>query len=163
MGEFRTMEWENIDFDTKQWLIPAEKMKMKTAHIVPLCDQAIQLLKALHEFTSYSTYVFPSIRSKTRPMSENTVNASLRRLGYTTDQMCSHGFRTMVSTRLNKLSFRSDVIERQLAHIDGNKVRSAYNRSEYIEERTSMMQSYADYLDTLREGATVIPINRRKA
>ena len=163
MGEFRTMEWKDLDFNTKQWLIPAEKMKMKSPHIVPLCEQAIQLLKELHEFTSYSNYVFPSIRTKTRPMSENTVNASLRRLGYTADQMCSHGFRSMASTRLNELGFRADVIERQLAHIDGNKVRSAYNRSEYIEERTSMMQSYADYLDTLRDGATVIPINRRKA
>jgi len=163
MGEFRTMEWQDLDLDNKQWLIPAEKMKMKSPHIVPLCEQVIQLLKALHEYTSYSTYVFPSIRTKTRPMSENTVNASLRRLGYTADKMCSHGFRSMASTRLNELGFRADVIERQLAHIDGNKVRSAYNRSEYIEERTNMMQSYADYLDTLRDGATVIPINRRKA
>lgn len=163
MGEFRTMEWSNLDFDAKQWLIPASKMKMKAAHIVPLSDQVITLLKQLHEYTSYSAYTFPSIRTKTRPMSENTVNAALRRLGYTKDKMCSHGFRSMASTRLHELGFRSEVIEMQLAHVDNNKVRAAYNRSEYIEERGKTMQAYADYLDSLREGATVIPINGRKA
>ena len=162
-GEFRRMEWHEIDFDRKQWVIPASKMKMKIEHLVPLSKQVVELLKELHEFTGNSRYVFPSIRTKTRPMSENTVNSALRRLGYRKDEMCGHGFRTTASTRLNELGFRADVIERQLAHIDGNKVRSAYNRSEYIEERTSMMQSYADYLDTLKEGATVIPINRRQA
>ena len=158
MGEFRTMEWKDLDLNKKQWLIPAKKMKMKAEHVVPLSKQVIMLLNELSEYTSYSTYVFPSIRTKTRPMSENTINAALRRMGYPKEKMCSHGFRSMASTRLNELGFRSDVIERQLAHIDSNKVRSAYNRSEYIEERTQMMQAYADYLDSLKQGAEVIPI-----
>ncbi len=162
MGEFRTMEWGDLDFESKQWLIPASKMKMKSAHIVPLSDQAIQLLQEIQQYTRYSNYVFPSVRTKTRPMSENTVNAALRRMGFTKDKMCSHGFRSMASTRLNELGYRSDVIERQLAHIDSNKVRSAYNRSEYIEERTNMMQGYADYLDSLRQGADVVPIRVNK-
>lgn len=161
MGEFKSMEWLELDFDNKQWLIPPEKMKMKISHIVPLADQVVNLLKELSEFTSHSTYVFPSIRTKTRPMSENTINAALRRLGYTKEEMCSHGFRSMASTNLYNMDFSEEEIETQLAHVEKNKVKEAYDRRasrKKLPQRIKMMQVYANYLDSLKQGAEVIPI-----
>lgn len=159
-GELRTAEWENFDLDEGLWIIPAEKMKMKRDHIVPLSRQALEILVELEAFTGDGKYVFPSIRTRARPMSENTLNAALRRLGYSKDEMVAHGFRTMASTRLHELGWKSEIIEFQLAHADKNKVRGVYNRAEYLEERKRMMQAWADYLDALRKEEKVIPFRR---
>ena len=156
--ELRHAEWSEIDIDNALWSIPASKMKMKEDHLVPLSIQAIEILEAIKPFTNKGRYVFPSIRTRERPMSENTVNGALRRLGYTKEEITGHGFRAMASTLLNEQGFKPDVIERQLAHGERNKVRAAYNRAEYMLERAQMMQSWANYLDSLRAGADVIPI-----
>ena len=156
-GELRKAEWLEIDLDQALWIIPAEKMKMKRPHIVPLSRQAIGILQELKPLTGEGKYVFPSVRSSDRPMSENTLNAALRRLGYTKDEMVAHGFRTMASTRLHEMGWPSHVIEAQLAHIDRNSVRAVYNKAEYLQERKKMMQAWADYLDALKKGAEVLP------
>ncbi len=155
-GELRHAEWTEIDFDKSEWRIPAAKMKMKALHIVPLSTQAIAGLKEAQKATGNGRYVFPSVRTSDRPMSENTVNAALRRLGYTTDEMTGHGFRSMASTLLNEQGWNRDAIERQLAHGERNTVRAAYNYAEFLPERRKMMQAWADYLDSLARGATVI-------
>lgn len=160
-GNLRAMEWAELDLDAAQWRIPAGKMKMREAHVVPLASQAVAILRELQPLSSRSRYVFPSLRTADRPMSENTVNAALRRLGFDKDTMTGHGFRAMASTRLNELGWSPDVIERQLAHAERNKVRAAYNRAQYLDERTRMMQAWADYLDGLRAGADVVPFKRR--
>ena len=160
-GNLRAMEWAELDLDAAQWRIPAGKMKMREAHIVPLAAQAVAILRELQPLSSRSRYVFPSLRSADRPMSENTINAALRRLGFDKETMTGHGFRAMASTRLNELGWSPDVIERQLAHAERNKVRAAYNRAQYLDERTRMMQAWADYLDGLRQGADVLPFKRR--
>ena len=160
-GELRHAEWAEIDFDKPEWRIPGHKMKMKEPHIIPLSAQAVEILQSIHPLTGDGQYIFPSIRSAARPMSENTINAALRRMGYEKDEMTGHGFRAMASTRLNELGWKPDVIERQLAHAERNKVRAAYNRAQYMAERRTMMQAWADYLDGLRAGGTVIPINRK--
>ncbi|WP_447897132.1 tyrosine-type recombinase/integrase [Stenotrophomonas sepilia] len=152
-GELRKAEWSEIDFDAGQWCIPAEKMKMGVAHIVPLSKQALAVLRELHPVTSKSRYIFPSVRSLRDPMSENTVNAALRRLGYGTDDMTGHGFRSMASTLLHEMGWTSDAIERQLAHAERNPIKAAYNRAEHLPERRRMMQAWADYLDKLKTGA----------
>jgi integrase len=157
-GELRKAEWSEIDLDGQEWRIPAEKMKMRTVHIVPLSRQAVAILRELHLLTGSGQYVFPSLRTKDRPMSENTVNAALRRLGYEKDQMTGHGFRSMASTILNEQGWHRDAIERQLAHAERDKVRGAYNYAEHLPERRKMMQAWADYLDGLRAGAKVTPI-----
>ena len=126
-GELRQAEWSEIDFDTAEWRIPAEKMKMRAMHIVPLSRQVLAILKELKPLTGSGKYVFPSIRNASRPMSDNTVNASLRRLGYGKDEICAHGFRAMASTMLHEQGWDSAVIERQLAHKEGNDVKAAYN------------------------------------
>jgi len=150
-GELRAAAWSEFDLDAAQWRIPAQRMKMGERHIVPLARQAIPLLRELRKLNAWSdTYVFPSLRTSCRPMSENTMNAALRRLGYTGDEMTSHGFRAMASTCLNELGWHPDVIELQLAHGERNKVRAAYNRAERLAERRKMMQAWADYLDSLR-------------
>ncbi len=149
-GELRKAEWAEIDLDAGQWSIPAEKMKMGVAHIVPLSKQAIAILRELQPVTGKSRYVFPSIRSLRDPMSENTVNAALRRLGYGTDDMTGHGFRSMASTLLHEQGWTSDAIERQLAHSERNPIKAAYNRAEHLPERRRMMQAWADYLDKLK-------------
>lgn len=160
-GNLRAMEWAELDLDAAQWRIPAGKMKMREAHIVPLASQAVAILRALQPLSSRSRYVFPSLRTADRPMSENTINAALRRLGFDKDTMTGHGFRAMASTRLNELGWPPDIIERQLAHAERNKVRAAYNRAQYLDERTRMMQAWADYLDSLRAGSSnVIPIRQ---
>ena len=157
-GELRHFEWAEIDFETNEWLIPAEKMKMNADHIVPLSEQAISILLQIKELTGKGKYVFPSVRTRLRPMSENTVNAALRRMGYTREEMTGHGFRAMASTLLNEQGFKEDWIEMQLAHSERNKVRAAYNRAKYLPQRKKMMQQWSDYLDSLRNGADVILI-----
>lgn len=156
-GELRHAEWSEINLEAKEWRIPAKKMKMKRLHIVPLSRQAVEVLKDIQLVTGHGRYVFPSERSLARPMSNNTVNAALRRMGYTKEEMTGHGFRSMASTNLNELGFHPDHIERQLAHAEGNKVRAAYNYAEHLPERKNMMQAWADYLDGLKEGGKVIP------
>lgn len=161
-GELRHAEWSEINFTKQEWLIPAEKMKMKNDHIVPLSKQAISILLEIQPITGtgIGKYIFPSVRTRLRPMSENTINASLRRMGYTREEMTGHGFRAMASTNLNEQGYHEDWIEAQLAHAKRNKVRAAYNRAKYLPQRKDMMQQWADYLDTLRKGADVIPINK---
>lgn len=148
-GELRHAEWGEFDLEKAEWRIPAEKMKMREQHIVPLATQAIAILKELHALTGNGIYVFPSIRTSKRPMSENTVLGALRRLGYTTAEMTGHGFRSMASTLLNEQGWNRDAIERQLAHAERNNIRAAYNYAEYLPERRKMMQHWADYLDEL--------------
>lgn len=160
-GELRAMQWDELDLEAALWRIPASRMKMREAHAVPLSKQAVAILRELAPLTGRGRYCFPSLQTANRPMSENTVNAALRRLGYDKDTMTGHGFRAMASTRLNELGWAPDVIERQLAHAERNKVRAAYNRAQYMVERVRMMQAWADYLDGLREGATIIPIKRK--
>ena len=159
-GELRRAAWEDIDLDDAEWRIPAEKMKMDRPHIVPLSAQALEVLKEIEPLTGNGPYLFPSIRTKQRPMSENTLNAALRGMGYSRDEMTAHGFRSMASTRLNELGWNRDAIERQLAHVEGNAVRAAYNYAEHLDERREMMQAWADYLDGLRRGADVNAIRK---
>lgn len=151
-GELRTAEWSEFDLNAKQWRIPASKMKMKEEHLVPLSAQALAVLNGLKPFTSNSKFVFPSVRSRSRPMSENTINAALRGLGFTTEEMTAHGFRAMASTRLNELGFPPKIIELQLSHAARSKVAAAYDRASHVEDRTKMMQTWADYLHGLVGG-----------
>ena len=146
-GEIRHAEWSEIDFENKEWRIPASKMKMKRTHIVPLAQQVIELLKNLKELTGGDKYLFPSARGDGHPMSENTIRVAIRSMGYSNEEMTAHGFRAMASTRLNEMGWRPDVIERQLAHVPSNAVRAAYNHAEYLDERRNMMQFWADYLE----------------
>jgi integrase len=161
-GELRQAAWPEFDLDGAIWRIPAERMKMKAAHVVPLSTQAVDILRALWPLTGHGYYVFPGIRTDRRPMSENTINAALRGLGYSGEEMTGHGFRSMAATRLNEMGWNSDAIERQLAHSELNKVKAAYTHAaQYLEERTRMMQAWADYLDALRHGATVMSFKRQ--
>lgn len=148
-GELRRAEWSEFDLEKAEWRIPPEKMKMRATHIVPLSTQAIEILQQLHAYTGNGNYVFPGTRTSKRPMSENTVLAALRRLGYTTDEMTGHGFRSLASTLLNENGWNRDAIERQLAHAERNNIRAAYNYAEYLPERRNMMQWWADYLENL--------------
>jgi len=152
-GELRKAEWREIDLDRAEWRIPAEKMKMREVHIVPLSTQALAILSELQRLTGESGYLFPGARSSKRPMSENTVNAALRRLDYSSDELTGHGFRSMASTLLNEQGWHRDAIERQLAHGERNSVRAAYNYAEHLPERRRMMQAWADYLETLAVAA----------
>ncbi len=149
-GELRSAEWSEIDLEKKQWKIPHTKMKMPRPHIVPLANKVIEIFKIMQPITGDEKYVFPSVRSKDRPMSENTITAALRRMGFTKEEITAHGFRGMASTLLHENGFKSDVIETQLAHAERNKVKAAYNHAEYLPERISMMQWWADYLDSLK-------------
>ena len=151
-GELRHAEWVEFDFEAKDWRIPASKMKGKKKHIVPLSNQAVDVLQEVQPLTGKGKYVFPSPRSSSRPMSDNAVLAALRRMGYEKEEMSGHGFRSMASTLLNEQGWNPDAIERQLAHIEKNSVRASYNFAEYLPERRKMMQSWADYLDSLRLG-----------
>ncbi|MFU2209339.1 tyrosine-type recombinase/integrase [Solidesulfovibrio sp. C21] len=159
-GELRQAEWGEFDFDKAEWRIPAERMKMKEQHIVPLSRQALAILKELYPLTGSGRYVFPGRGAGVRPMSENTLNAALRYLGFDKTEMTSHGFRSMASTLLNEMGYPPDVIERQLAHGERDTVRAAYNFAQYLPERRKMMQTWADYLDTLKAGVKVTPIQR---
>jgi integrase len=152
-GELRGAMWNEFDFGASEWRIPGERMKMSQQHIVPLSRQAIAILRELRTLTGRSDYVFPSLLSAMRPMSNNTINSALRRLGYTKGQMTGHGFRAMASTMLNEQGFPPDVIELQLAHVERNKVRSAYNRAQRMVDRRNMMQSWSDWIDKVRATA----------
>lgn len=161
-GELRHAEWSEIDLDGALWIIPAGKMKSRKVHHVPLSRQAVTLFREVQSATGPSGFVFPSIRTRTRPMSENTVNAGLRRLGYASDEMTAHGFRAMASTLLNESGkWHPDAIERALAHGDSDKVRAAYHRGAHWAERVAMAQWWSDHLDILRDGAQVVPIGSR--
>ena len=158
-GELRHADWSEIDLDGAIWSIPAGRTKMRKPHLVPLSRQAVALFREIHEATGATGYVFPSVRTRTRPMSENTLNAALRRLGYSTDEMTAHGFRAMASTLLNESGkWHPDAIERALAHGDSDKVRAAYHRGAHWDERVTMAQWWSDHLDMLRNGADVVAI-----
>ncbi|MDZ7896286.1 MAG: integrase arm-type DNA-binding domain-containing protein [Sphingobium sp.] len=152
-GEIRHMEWTEVDFGKAVWIIPEGKMKMRQPHSVPLSRQSLAILTNMRTLSGSGRYVFPSIRSRTRPISENTINAALRRMGYPKDQMTAHGFRTSASSLLNESGkWNPDAIERALAHMVAGSVRRIYNQSAYWTERVEMAQWWSDYLDELREG-----------
>jgi len=151
-GELRHAEWSEIDFEHNQWRIPAQKMKMREEHIVPLVRQSMEILKELYPMTGRNKYVFSGLRGNDRAMSENAVLAALRRMGYAKEEMTGHGFRAMASTILHEQGWPSEIIERQLAHAERNKVRAAYNHAEHLDKRREMMEAWADYLDKLRDG-----------
>lgn len=149
-GELRLAEWREFDVEKKVWTIPAEKTKMRRPHRVPLSRQALSILEELQTISGGGVPLFPSLRSVSRPISDNTLNAALRRLGYDKTQMTAHGFRAMASTLLNESrKWHPDAIERQLAHVENNDARRAYLRGEHWEERVRMMQAWSDYLDRL--------------
>jgi integrase len=152
-GELRHAEWSEFDFSGAQWSIPANKMKMPRPHRVPLAKQSLAILRELRGITGDGRWLFPSIRSAARPISDGTLGAALRRLGYAPNQMSTHGFRAMAATRLNEMgAWNPDAIERQLAHQETDDVRRAYiHAAEYWPERVKMMQAWADYLDELRD------------
>ena len=162
-GELRHAEWTEFDFDRSEWRIPAGKMKVKEQHLVPLSTQAVAILREIQPLTGHSRYVFASERAGGKAMSENTINAALRRMGYAKDEMTGHGFRSMASTLLHELGYPHGVIERQLAHGERNKVSAAYNHAEHLPERRRMMQQWADYLDKLKTGADVILLRGQAA
>lgn len=161
-GELRKAEWREIDFEAAVWRIAAEKMKARQEHAVPLSRQALALFAAARDLTGDGRFVFPSIRTAARPMSENTINGALRRLGFTGDDMTAHGFRAMASTLLNESGkWQPDAIERALAHKDRDQVRAAYHRGAHWGERVEMAQWWSDYLDSLRTGGTILPFSKR--
>ncbi len=169
-GELRGAEWTEIDLEGAEWRIPAIRRKLRKRfkedpnvppHVVPLPKQAIHTLRELHALTGHGKYLFPGARDAKRAMSNVTINAALRRLGYDGETMTGHGFRHMASTLLNELGWNPDAIERQLSH-KGRGIRAVYNKAEYLAERKKMMQAWADYLDGLRSGASVTPIRARE-
>ena len=156
-GELRMAEWKEIDLDAAIWRIPGSRMKMSREDVVPLSTQAVAILREAAELTGGGRFVFPSVRTPLRPMSENTLNAALRRLGYTGEEMTSHGFRSTASTLLNESGkWSRDAIERALAHGDSDSVRAAYHRGAHWDERVLMAQWWSDYLDRLKTGADVV-------
>ncbi|MBO9649699.1 MAG: integrase arm-type DNA-binding domain-containing protein [Variovorax sp.] len=158
-GELRTAEWSEIDLDAAEWRIPGSKMKMGIDHIVPLSTQAVEVLRGLQLITGHGRYVFPSIRTGERPMSENTINAALRAMGYSADVHTAHGFRAMARTIMDEvLGERVDFIEHQLSHMVKDANGRAYNRTAHLPARRDMMQRWADYLEKLRVGADVIKL-----
>lgn len=159
-GELRQAEWAEFDFDNSVWNLPAGKMKMRRPHRVPLSTQAVSMFEELWELTGTGRYCFPSFRTDRRPMSENTVNAALRALGFGQEEMTAHGFRAMAATLLNESGrFHPDAIERQLAHMENDGVRRAYTRGEYWNERVAMMQFWSDELDRLRKDTKLVRPN----
>lgn len=160
-GELRHAEWKEFDFDKAVWTIPAGKMKARRIHVVPLSRQVVDLLLQLREWSDNKGYVFPALYSPARPMSENTINASFRRMGFSKEEVTAHGLRSTASTMLNESGkWHPDAIERALAHGDSNAVRGAYNRGNYWDERVRMAQWWSDHLDQMREGGKVIPMKR---
>ena len=165
-GELRKAQWSEIDLDKAEWRIPAERMKMRAQHLVPLSRQAVAILRELEPLTNRPIltqpeaprYVFPGARTRLRPMSENAILAALRRMGYTKEEMTGHGFRSTASTLLHELGWNHHVIERQLSHAERDAVSAAYNFAEHLPERRKMMQAWADYLDGLKVSAEVTPI-----
>jgi integrase len=167
-GTLRGMEWQDIDFDRAEWRIPIEQMKRRQtekdarrgeiALIVPLSHQAVAILRELHQLTGGGRFAFPGARDRGKCISDNTVRSALRGMGLTGEEITPHGFRHMASTLLHEQGFPSHLIEKQLAHSDGNKIRAVYNHAEYLPERKKMMQAWADYLDALKAGAKIVPI-----
>jgi integrase len=156
-GELRQAEWSELDLDKGEWRIPGHKMKMRDPHIVPLSVQAVAILREVQPLTGAGRFVFPAERTADRPMSENTINAALRRMGYSKEQMTAHGFRAMARTILDEvLGHPAEVIEQQLAHAVKDANGRAYNRTAYLPQRRRMMQAWADYLDALRDERKVI-------
>jgi integrase len=158
-GELRAAEWSEFDFANAMWRIPAHRMKMREEHLVPLARQAIEILKELHPLTGDGRFVFPAIGYAQRPISDNTINAALRRMGYEQSEMSAHGFRTLASTMLNEMGWAPELIELQLAHKDRNKVRDAYNRASRLGERIKLMQAWADHLEAVRLGEHPFRLN----
>jgi len=157
-GELRAAEWAEFDRDVGLWTIPASRMKMRRPHRVPLAPRAVAIVRGLHVITGSGRFVFPSIRTRERCMSENTINAALRRLGFTPEEMTGHGFRAAASSMLNECGlWHADAIERQLAHVDNDSVRRAYHRADYWDERVRMMSYWADRCDAMRRGGDVLP------
>ena len=154
-GELALAQWKEIDFEKNEWRIPAERMKMRQMHIIPLARQAVKILREVHQLSGQGQYVFPARGNteKDTPMNRISLVRALRAAGYSKDEMTQHGFRAMASTMLNELGYNRDWIERQLAHGDRNGVRAAYNYAEYLPERRRMMDEWADYLNTLRDKA----------
>jgi integrase len=148
--ELRAAPWSEIDFERAEWRIPAERMKMDRMHVIPLSHQVVTLLRQLQKFTGDDKLMFPTLKDPTRPMSENTINSALRRMGYTTEEQTGHGFRTTASTFLNENEEHPDWIELQLAHKEKNNTRGAYNEAQKLAKRREMMQRWADHLDELR-------------
>ncbi|WP_218510630.1 integrase arm-type DNA-binding domain-containing protein [Variovorax sp. dw_308] len=156
-GELIAAHWDEFDLeDAKEWRVPAERMKMKTPHIVPLSTQAIEVLQAIHELRGLSGLLFPGERDHDKPMSNNTILGALKRMGYA-GRMTGHGFRGVASTILHEHGHRHDIIELQLAHQERDNVSAAYNFATYLPQRRKMMQEYADHLDQLRRGAKILP------
>jgi integrase len=164
-GELRQAEWSDIDLGAAEWNLPAEKMKMREPHLVPLSRQAIAILEELQPLTGHGRYVFPGGRSIRRPMSNNAILAALRRMGFAKEEMSGHGFRAMARTILDEtLHFRPDYIEHQLAHAVRDPNGRAYNRTAHLAERRKMMQAWADHLDMLKSsGDRVVPIGHNRA
>lgn len=159
-GEIRQLEWKEVNFEKAVWIIPEEKMKMRQPHSVPLSRQALALLSKMRSLSGSGRYAFPSIRTLARPISDNTINAALRRMGYSKDQMTAHGFRTSASSLLNESGkWNPDAIERALAHMVAGSVRRIYNQSAYWGERIEMAQWWSDYLDQLRDSGNA-PVRR---
>jgi len=157
--ELRMASWDEIDLEDSIWRIPAERMKMREPHIVPLSSQAVDLLKELHTLTGGQKWLFPNTRRPSDCMTGTTLNRALERMGYAGKFSC-HGFRSTASTILNEMGYKPDVIEKQLAHADRNKVRAIYNQASYLQERKEMMAQWANFLDALKAGAKVIPLKR---
>jgi integrase len=168
-GELRQAEWSEFSLDEAMWTIPAARMKRTkqqkisgAPHLVPLSRQAVALLKELEPLTGQGRYLFPNPRGDERPMSDNAVLSALRRMGFGKEEMSGHGFRAMARTMLaERLGIKEAVIEAQLAHAVKDSLGRAYNRTEFVEQRREMMQAWADYLDTLKRGADVIPMNKK--
>ena len=161
-GELRKAEWSEIDLDKAEWNIPAERMKMREPHLVPLSNQSMVILREVHALTGGGRYVFPGARTNGRPMSDNAVLAALRRMGFPKGEMSGHGFRAMARTILDEvLGVRPDYIEHQLAHAVRDPNGRAYNRTAHLVERRKMMQQWADYLDKLKAGADVVPLFKK--
>lgn len=163
-GELRHADWAEIDLTSAVWTIPGAKMKMRKDHKIPLSQQSVALFREVQAITGPTGFAFPSIRSRARPMSANTLNAALRRMGFTGKEMTSHGFRGTASTLLNESGkWHPDAIERALSHRDKDKIRAAYHRGAYWDERVAMAQWWSDYLDLLRDGAEIVPFATRQA
>ncbi|MCC2602369.1 tyrosine-type recombinase/integrase [Sphingopyxis yananensis] len=158
-GELRKATWDEISAETAIWAIPAERMKMRQAHAVPLSRQVLQMLSELHELTGPSGYILPAFHTSRRPLSENTINQAFRRMGYSSEELTAHGLRTTASTMLNESGkWSADAIERSLAHVDRDAIRRIYNRSQYWNERVDMYQWWSDYLDALKLQGKGLPM-----
>ena len=160
-GEVRGMCWSEVELDAKLWRVPAVRMKMDSDHLVPLSSQALAVLERMRPLTGTGTLVFPSPSRQRTPLTANALLMALRRMGYQTGEITMHGFRATFSTTMNELGYNPDVIERALAHVPGDKIRAAYHRAQYLDERRQLLQAWADLIDSKRSGATVTPIRRK--